>query len=218
MRVALTGAEGRLGRALQAVDWPAHVRLLPWTRADADLADEAATLGLFHRARPHVVIHAASATDVGRCEREKQWAWDNIALATLHVARGCLQGGARLVHLSTDYVFSGEEPEHPIPPSMRPDPTHYYAVCKVAAEVAARAVPDHLVVRGSLKERGPWKHPQAPEDMWQTLTFYDEAAPQVRDLALGEARGIAHLKGRDVNVFEYAASTRPDAVREEAVA
>ena len=49
--------------------------------------------------------------------------------------------------------------------------------------------------------------------MWQTLTFYDEAAPQVRDLALGEARGIAHLKGRDVNVFEYAASTRPDAVR-----
>jgi dTDP-4-dehydrorhamnose reductase len=213
MRVAITGAGGRLGKALQAVDWPAHVQLLPWTRSDADLADEGAALALLHRAMPDVVVHAASATDVSRCEREKQWAWENVALPALHVARGCIAAKARMVHLSTDYVFSGAEEQHPIPPQARPDPLHYYAFCKAAAEMAARAVSDHLVVRGSLKERGPWKHPKAPDDMAQTITFYDEAAPQLRDLALGPARGIAHLRGRDVNVFEHAASTRPDVQR-----
>lgn len=210
MRVAITGAAGRLGRALRAVPWPADVELLPWTRGDADLADEPAAARLLDRVKPRVVIHAAAATDLARCERDKQFAWENVALPALHVARGCIRVGARMVHMSTDYVFSGEEPARPIPPSARPEPLHYYAFCKAASEMAARAVPDHLVVRCSLKDRGPWKHAQAPQDMWQTITYYDEAAPLLRDLALGGRQGVVHLPGHAINVYEYARSTRPD--------
>ena len=210
MKVAITGSAGRLGRALQQVPWPAGITLLPWTRADADLSKPEQASALFARAAPDVVVHLASSTDLVRCERDRAFAWENVALPALHVVRGCLATGARLVHLSTDYVFSGREAVHPIPAETAPDPTHAYAVCKVAAELAARAVPDHCVVRTSLKAPGPWKHAQAPVDMWQSILFYDEAAPLVRDLALSRRQGVVHLPGRDVNVFEYAASTRAD--------
>lgn len=209
MRVAVTGAAGRLGRELQALDWGAHT-LLPWTRKDADLTDAREVQMLFLRDAPDVVVHAAAWTDVAGCEKDKQRAWENIALATVHVARACADRGVRLVHVSTDYVFSGEESEHPIPVATRPDPINYYALCKVAAEAAARVVPDHLVVRTTMKARGAWKHHVAPTDMWISHSYFDEVADFLREVATLEQRGIVHFGVRDVNVFEMARADRPD--------
>lgn len=210
MRVAITGANGRLGRELRKLDWPADVRLLPWTREDADLSKEEPTVALVTRERPDVVLHTASATDLVRCEKDRQYGWENVALPALHVARGCIATGARMVHVSTDYVFSGNEPEHPIPTWMRPDPTHYYATCKVAAEVAARAVPRHLVLRTTMKAREPWRHEAAPADMWISHAYYDEVAAFLQRATLEGREGIVHFGARDVNVFEFAKEGRPD--------
>jgi len=208
MKVAVTGASGRLGKELLRRPW-AGCELVPLTRADADLSDAEATQRLLQRVRPQVVVHTASATDLVRCERDRQYGWDNIALPALHVAQGCIATGARLVHVSTDYVFSGNEPVHPIPPETRPDPTHYYAVCKVAAEMAARAVPDHLVVRTTMKSREPWKHDAAPQDMWISHSYYDEVAEVLERVTLEGRRGILHFGARDVNVYEFAREGRP---------
>lgn len=209
MRVAVTGATGRLGRELCALDWGEH-RVLPWSRTDANLTDARAVHALFVRDAPDVVVHTAAWTDVAGCEKDKQRAWDNVALAAVHVARACADRGARLVHVSTDYVFSGEEPEHPIPVATRPDPVNYYALCKVAAEAAARVVPDHLVVRTTMKARGPWKHPVALTDMWISHSYFDEVAAFLRDVATSQRQGIVHFGVRDVNVFEMARVDRPD--------
>lgn len=209
MKVAVTGATGRLGSLLLEQDW-SDADLVPWTRQDADLSDGDATAALFRSVRPSVVVHTAASTDLVRCEEEPQYCWDNVALPTIHVARGCAAHGARLLHVSTDYVFSGREPKHPIPPDTRPDPVNYYAMAKVAAESAARVVPDHCVLRTTMKPRGPWKHPQAPTDMWMSHAYYDEVAPVVRDLALSDRRGIVQFGARDINVFEFARQERPD--------
>lgn len=208
-RLAITGAAGRLGRELLKLDW-GDAQVVRWTRADADLSKWEPTRALFERDLPSVVLHAAASTDLVRNESDKQHAWENIALPAIHVARGCSSIGARMVQVSTDYVFDGEEPTHPIPTWMRPDPINYHGLAKLAAESAARAVPDHLVVRCTMKERGVWKHPQAPNDMWISHSYVDEVAAYLRRVALTDKQGIAHFGARQVNVFEQARSERPD--------
>lgn len=209
MKLAITGGNGRLAKELRALDW-GDTKIVPWTRADADLSKEDETLALARRDRPDVVIHTAASTDLVKCEQEKQYAWENVALPAVHVARACVEVGARLVHISTDYAFSGEEPIHPIPTWMRPEPLNYYSFCKVAAETAARVVPNHLVIRTTMKPRAPWKHPQAPVDMWISHSYYDEVAAFVHKVALSERRGIAHFGARHINVYEFAKLERAD--------
>lgn len=208
-RLAITGAAGKLATEIRKLDWGGAIILL-WTRADADLARWEPTKALFERDTPDVVIHTAATTDLVKCENDKQYAWENVALPAIHVARACSAQGARMVHVSTDYVFSGEEPIQPIPTWMRPDPINYYSVAKLAAESAARAVPDHLAIRCTMKQRGPWKHPQAPTDMWISHSYVDEVAAYIRKVALTDRQGVAHFGARDVNVFEHAKADRPD--------
>lgn len=209
MRVAVTGSNGKLAAELKKLPWGEH-EMLWWTRQDADLSKLEPTLALMRHATPDVIIHTAASTDLVRCEQDKQYGWENVALPALHVARGCVETGARLVHVSTDYVFSGEEPVHPIPTWMRPDPLNFYSMCKVAAETAARVVPDHLVIRTTMKARAPWKHPQAPVDMWISHSYFDEVAAFVRKFALTDRHGIVHYGARHVNVYEFAKVDRPD--------
>lgn len=209
MKVAVTGSAGRLGRELLALDW-SGAHLLPWTRADAELAQPQPIRDLVRRTRPDVILHCASSTDLVRCETDHQYGWDNIALPAIHVARACAAEGIAMVQVSTDYVFSGNEPVHPIPPTTYLDPVNYYGFCKAVAEGAARSVADHLVVRCTMKARGPWKHPQAPRDMWISHSYHDEVARFLRDAVLAQRRGIAHFGARDVNVYEAAKRERPD--------
>lgn len=209
MKVGVTGGNGKLATELRKLDWGTH-EMLWWTRADADLSKPGPTLDLLRREKPSVVIHTAASTDLVRCEQDRQYGWENVALPALHVARACVEIGARLVHISSDYVFSGEEPVHPIPTWMRPDPQNFYSMCKVAAETAARVVPDHLVVRTTMKARAPWKHPQAPVDMWISHSYFDEVAAYVRRVVLSDRQGIAHFGARHVNVYEFARLDRPD--------
>lgn len=209
MRIAITGAKGRLASELLKLSWPGH-ELRRWTREDADLSKWEPTEALFARELPQLVIHTAASTDLVKCENDKQYGWENVALPAIHVARACAQIGTRLVHVSTDYVFSGEEPVHPIPTWMRPDPLNFYSMCKVAAESAARVVPDHLVLRTTMKARAPWKHPQAPQDMWISHSYFDEVAAYLHKVAASDQQGIVHFGARDVNVYEFAKQDRPD--------
>lgn len=208
--IAITGAAGRLGKLLLEQDWNEE-EVVGWIREKhTDLSREDGAFWLFDRYVPRLVIHCASATDLVRCEKDRQYCWDNVAMPAINVARACVAYGIRLVHVSTDYIFSGDEPTHPIPPETRPDPVNYYAMAKVAAESAARVVPNHLIFRTTMKERGPWKHQQAPTDMWMSHSYYDEVAPLLRDAALSSRVGIMQSGVRDINVYDFAKLERPD--------
>jgi dTDP-4-dehydrorhamnose reductase len=146
MRVAITGANGLLGGAAVAQAAGAHEVLalgrgpcrLPAGRyawASVDLADgrslEAALLAF----RPEAVLHAGAATDVDGCEREPAVAWRTNVGGTEQAARACAALGARLVAVSTDYVFDGEA--GPYAEEDLPNPRGVYARTKRCGEEAA---------------------------------------------------------------------------------
>jgi dTDP-4-dehydrorhamnose reductase len=143
VRVAVTGAGGRLGRALMAAfaDAPFTGLAGPigWTRPDYDLDDPSAAPRLITRDRPEVVIHAAAWTDVDGCARDPELALRRNRDATGSLAVACAASGTDLVLISTNEVFDGRRTDgRGYRPDDPTDPPNAYGASKLAGELAAR--------------------------------------------------------------------------------
>lgn len=231
MRILVTGARGMLGRTLLS-SLPGH-DVLGVDMDDGDLGDEGTAHRLVAARRPDVIVHGAAMTAVDACEAEPTAAFRANAEACGHVAAAARRARARLVVVSTDYVFDGALGR----PYREDDPTAprtVYGASKLAGEEAARRrCPDCLVVRIA------WLYgPGGPSFVHTMLRLAAEAdAPPVRvvndqrgnptstravadhlDLLLaGGASGVVHLTCEgdatwyDLarRVFDRTGSTRP---------
>lgn len=117
----------------------------------AELTQEASWRRPLEDFRPHALIHCAALTHVDRCEEDPQEAHQQNALVPQALARWCARQGVRLVHISTDGVFSGPVPPGGFPESHSPRPVNAYGVSKAEGEERVlEAFPEALVVRTNL--------------------------------------------------------------------
>lgn len=137
MRVLLTGANGQLGQALQHTA-PAQAELTALDRQALDLTDRQAVTAAVGDLRPQWVINAAAYTAVDRAEDEPEQAARVNTDAVGWLAEAAAATGARLVHISTDYVFDGRacRPYRPDDPT---NPLSVYGRTKLEGERRARA-------------------------------------------------------------------------------
>lgn len=145
MKVMLVGAAGQVGRALvdaAPTDWT----LAALTRSDLDIGDEAAVASKVETVGPDLIVNAAAYTAVDRAEAEPDLAFRINRDGTAHLASAAARHGARLVHLSTDFVFGGTA-GRPYRPEDPTGPLGVYGASKLAGEKAAAAAPDALIVR-----------------------------------------------------------------------
>ena len=150
--VLLLGAGGQLGTDLRRT-LPAAA-LVPFTRADLDITDRDAVERVLDAHAPAWVINTAAFHRVDDIElKDAQLAFAVNEVAAGHLARACARRGARLLHLSTDYVFGGgrhSEPRRPYAEDSPPFPLSVYGESKLAGErLIQEASSTHLVVRSS---------------------------------------------------------------------
>lgn len=145
MRILVTGGRGMLGRTLARCLADHELTLVDVD--DFDLTDAKATVDGVAAARPEVIIHGAAFTAVDKCESEVEAAFAVNQNGSAHVAIAAHRLGARLIAISTDYVFSGDADQ----PYVETDPTEprtVYGQSKLAGERAIRAhCPDHTILR-----------------------------------------------------------------------
>jgi dTDP-4-dehydrorhamnose reductase len=135
--VAVTGAHGRLGRALTTVS-SAH--LLTWGRPDLDLDHPEGVEASLDRDRPSLVIHTAAMTWVDECARRPDLALRRNGEATGVLAAACRARGVGLVIVSSNEIFSGDRADgRGYVETDEPAPRNPYGASKLAGEVAARA-------------------------------------------------------------------------------
>jgi dTDP-4-dehydrorhamnose reductase len=145
-RVLITGGGGQLASDLEA-QLGADAQVLAPSRAELDITDEVAVGAAFDELRPTVVYNCAAFHNVEVCEREEDRAFEVNARAVKRLATRCAEGGARFVHLSTNYVFDGTA-DRPYTEDDLPSARSIYAISKLAGEHAALAyAPGALVVR-----------------------------------------------------------------------
>jgi len=147
MRIAVTGKQGQVVRSL-IEKGPLHgVEIVAIGRPEADLTDRHAVKAAIEEARPDAVVSAAAYTQVDKAESERELAFAVNAEGAQCVAEAASALRVPVIHLSTDYVFSGSK----IGPYVETDPTgpvSVYGLSKLEGErrVAAAAA-DHVVLR-----------------------------------------------------------------------
>lgn len=203
MNIFITGGGGVMGRALKAL--LPEARAL--SRAECDVRDPACVSFLVRRYAPDVVVHAAAITD-----HQHPSASDLIETnigGTRAVARACRTFGARMVYLSTHYVYGGEAPAEGYDELDPLAPIGAYAWSKLAGEHWVEAlVPDHIIVRGSwytpAKVRG-WAERGALVDAWHNRLPVAEAACAIARLVGAPVRGVVNIGARKRETFHATA-------------
>jgi len=140
----VTGAGGQLGRELLINASPETIGV---TRDQLDISDRGAVLDTLREVGPRLVINAAAYTAVDLAESESEVADRVNAQGPENLALACRELGARLIHISTDFVFDGEA-RAPYSPDHPPSPAGSYGRGKLLGERAVqRILPEAVIVR-----------------------------------------------------------------------
>ena len=236
-RVLITGANGLLGQELVALmsRFPEYDVLATGRSAtprfkDAscgytalDITDPDAVRRLFQDFAPSVVINSAAMTQVDDCERDRDLCWKVNTAAVEHLARQCHTAGTRLIQVSTDFVFDGEN--GPYREDDRPHPVNFYGKAKLAAENATReaglekwAVARTVLVYGtgehlSRANIALWVIDRLTKgepihlvtDQWRTPTYARDLAAGIERIVRFDKTGVFHLSGRElVSIYDFA--------------
>jgi dTDP-4-dehydrorhamnose reductase len=132
VRVLLTGAQGQLGREIEATK-PEGCELHALGRQGLDVLDAKAVSDWTGSYRPRLIINAAGFTAVDHAESERDSAFAVNCVAAGHLAECVAEGGGRMIHISTDYVFDGTKGS-PYRPSDTPRPLSVYGESKLGGE------------------------------------------------------------------------------------
>lgn len=173
-----------------------------------DLANPEATRRAIADARPDWILHAAAMTDVDGCERDPNLAHRINALGTESVAQGAADCGARMVAVSTDYVFDGERGQYREEDAT--NPVSAYGRSKLEGErLAVAALPGTIVARTSVvfgphkknfvtwarNELAAGKPIRIVQDQHVNPTLSYDLAEQALTLMQAKASGIFHTAG-----------------------
>ncbi len=177
MKVLIAGAAGQLGRALLA-SRPANAEVAALDRSSLDVCDSKSIAAAFAHHLPDVVVNAAAYTAVDRAESEPDAAHLVNAEAPGLLAEACRRHGARLVHVSTDFVFDGRSSR----PYRTDDPTgplSVYGATKLEGERRVlRELPD-----GAAIVRTAWLYDATGRNFATTMLRLMRERPVVRVVA-----------------------------------
>lgn len=236
-RILITGANGLLGQALVArmSRFPEY-DLLATGRDDSprfrggscgyaplDITNLDDVQAIFQDFTPSVVVNCAAMTEVDQCEKERAACWQVNARAVRHLAEECRDCGARLIQVSTDFVFDGDD--GPYREDARPHPVNYYGRSKLAGENAVReaglskwGIARTMLVFGTGHQLSRsnfvlWlidklmngERVHIVNDQWRMPTYVDDLAVGIERMVHYEKTGIYHLSGRDlVTIYDLA--------------
>ncbi len=226
MKALITGGGGQLALEIARAAPEGWVISAP-SRRELDIADPIATCAAIAALDPDLIFNAAAYTAVDRAECEADIAWRVNRDGASAVAVAAERAGAKLIHVSTDFVFDGDF-GRPYQPSAETGPLGVYGASKLAGEAAVLgAAPNALVVRTS------WVYSASGSNFLKTMlrlmSSRDEvrvvcdqvgAPTAARDLAAAlwrmaamDAKGVRHFTNSGVaSWFDFAQAIADDAL------
>ena len=186
-----------------------------------DVTNRQEVFRLFEKIRPDAVFDFHSITDVDYCELHPEEAWLVNVDGTKNIAEACRTFGAKMIFISSDYVFDGKKTNYS--EKDKPNPLNFYGKTKAIAEkVVELLVPDFIIARTAVlygigglgKKPFPlWvienlkegKEIKVVIDQFNNPTFADNLAEILLKLYEKDASGLFHIVGKDnVSRYEFA--------------
>ena len=164
MVVLVTGANGQLGQAIQFVagNYP-NINFVFCSSSDLDITNKENCDSLFNKEKPDFCINAAAYTAVDKAESEPEQAHLINCIGAKNLAETCKEFNAKLIHISTDFVFDGSK-NSPYNEADLPNPKGVYGQTKLEGEIAIQEVFDaYFIIRTS------WVYSQFGNNFMKTM-------------------------------------------------
>ena len=230
MKLLITGASGLYGSKLAQLALAKGIEVYSsdiqsltvyGNFVKLDISDKEQVQDAFKAIKPDVVVHAATLTDVDKCETNKELAWKVNVEGTKNIAEAAKSAGSFLIYISTDYVFSGKSGCYK--ETDKPDPINYYGLTKLKAEEIVQTQAEYFIARpsviyGSTPAAGKvnfalWlietlrkrERVKIVTDQWNTPTLNSNLAEMTLEVIERRLTGIYHLCGATrVSRLEFA--------------
>ena len=187
MKILITGCKGQLGRELQrqlreegCVLGPLPERLqkatvIPVDVEELDITDREAVVAYVRRHQPDTVINCAAFTNVNGCETARDAAFKVNAIGPRNLALACEKVNARLIHISTDYVFGKEPYNTPCKEDQTGTPTGVYGATKLLGEQKIIATGcKYIIIRTA------WLYSEFGKNFCKTMLNLTATKPQLK--------------------------------------
>jgi len=224
MKIVITGGKGQLGHDCAYILGDEH-RVSAFSSRELNIADYAQVAERLGATKPDVVINCAAYTAVDLCESEQEKCWEVNAKGPENLARECKNINAKLIHISTDYVFDGtRKPPRPYNETDPVGPVSQYGKSKLAGEDNIRKIFDkHIIIRTAwlygingknflktmlrLASADPNRTLRVVNDQFGSLTWTYGLALQIRHLLDSNLTGTIHATAEGHSTWYEAAVT-----------
>jgi dTDP-4-dehydrorhamnose reductase len=188
-----------------------------------DITDRQGIENVLSEFRPDVIIHGAAMTHVDECEQHKELAYNLNVVGTQNIVDAAKELGAHVVHISTDFIFDGQD--GPYNEEGIPNPVSYYGETKLQAEHIVQTVDSWSILRtvlvigiaedlsrsnivlwakGALEKAQPIR---VVDDQFRTPTLAEDLAQGALLAATQRAQGIFNISGPDfMSIYELVES------------
>lgn len=223
MKILIIGSKGQLGSdccTLFAKDNDTFGCDIP----TIDITDKKSVSDHFATQKPDVIINSAAYTAVDGCESEQKLSWKVNAVGPELIAQEADKTGARLIHISTDYVFDGNKSApNPYLESDKPNPLSQYGRSKLAGELAVQQYcANHVILRTAwlyssngknflktmlkLAVNNPDQELKVVDDQYGSLTWSNTLAMQIKTLLDSDLTGVFHATSEGHSTWYEAAT------------
>jgi dTDP-4-dehydrorhamnose reductase len=205
LKVFLTGGSGTLGKELRRQSEDFKVEFTAPSSKDCDVRDYDSVLKNIQPFDGDVVLHSAALTNTKQIELDAYDAIEVNVIGTLNVLKACKELDKKMIFISTDYVFDGEEGNYK--PTDPINPIGKYSKTKAAAELLVRTSQNSLVIRTSFFD---YKFPyeKAFIDQWSSKDYVDLIAPKILEEIKKNKNGVIHVGSSRRSLFEIAKQRR----------
>jgi len=226
-KLLITGASGLLGTKIVKIANHTYdviptynTKPLHSNSVKLDITNLNEVFNVFSKLEPNIVIHTASETNVDKCEIEKEHAWKTNAEGARNIAEACQKVNAKLVCVSTDYVFNGEKGLYD--EEDKPDPVNYYGLTKLEGEKQViKHCKNYAILRTSvlygwhprklnfttwvINQLRQGKQVTVVDDHYNTPTLAENLAEMSIEIAEKDLQGLYHTSGRErISRYEFA--------------
>jgi len=207
MKILITGGTGLLGKHLiselekQNIDYYAPSRI----HLNVNTLDSC--LSATHTYNPDIVIHCAAIAKYRDVEDNPLTAVKTNVVGTCNILHACMVHNIRMIYISSDHVFDGQDGPYNINDKIRP--LTRYAKTKAAGELAVQTYENSLVIRTSFCPKD-FPFDTAYTDKWTSQDYVDKVAPMIIEKAISSSIGICNIGHSRRSFYDLAKERNPN--------
>jgi dTDP-4-dehydrorhamnose reductase/SAM-dependent methyltransferase len=197
MKIVLFGGSGLLGSHLLKI----NPEIIAPSHSEVPIENKKLVLEFIEKNKPDLVINSSAFLDNRRIEKDPTEALETNIIGSANIALACVTHKARLVYISTDYIYKGDRGNYKETDEILP--FNLYAWSKLGGETSTLMVNNHLIIRTSFgSEKFNYKY--AFNDKYASKDYVSVIAPMIYEASVSSLVGVINLGTERKTLFDYA--------------